>query len=198
MISNGKSLINTTIIVLSASLIIGIIVFDRASQEASRQIDYTNEAGHHDVKLRGAKERALGLSYEQVIASIDSQFIMNKGQSANGRDYYSGKCGNVFLNIASASGNINDVLQVSIIFYGIKNDTGTFDPDGLAIVGKFLNNIFPNWTDVDKDIANQIEVLRLKPNIGTSIIRDNKRIDLKYQIAPNMIVGGLIIVIEPL
>ena len=197
--TNKGSLFTTIIaIVLFISLVIAAIVFYLDSKDTPRKIYYTNPAGHQSVKVQGTKDRVLDLSYDQIMASIESSFDMKKGRSVDGQDNYYGKNGDVSLRITCTSGNRDEVVQASITLYGIHNDTGAFNHDSLLIVNKFLNNIFPNWKDADKEIIDQINSLRLKSDIVATIIRDNKRIDFKYLAQPNMIVGGLILVIEPL
>jgi hypothetical protein len=198
MIAKGKFLANIIIIFLFAALVIAVIIYVNESRETSVQVYSTNAAGHLTVKMKSSEEKSLGLTYNQILSSFDGRFDMKIDQSVNDRTLYNGIYDRVSLTIATKPYNMDDVLYVNVFLFGIDNATGAFDSQSLELIAGLLKNIFPGWKDAGRYIAAQIKILRQKPDSGKSIIRDDKRIDLKYQTRMNIVSDGLIIVIEPL
>jgi len=136
-------------------------------------------AGYRDgfktTEHRYAKEKSLGITYDQTMAYLSDHFVMQKGASIEGKDNYVGRSA---LGLLQLIGDKSDLSEASITI-GIPKDTKVFNEYNSLLTFRFLKNIFPDWTNMDSEITDSMKSLLVSPDKAVTIFRGNKQIEVE-------------------
>lgn len=126
-----------------------------------------------------AENRAIGISYYQVMEYLSNFFLMEKSTPVRGQERYMGQTPDN-LAILEIIGNKNNISQATIMI-GIPNDA----PDKLVrntvLAIRFLENTVPEWTDSNEWItANAKRVADIPGVSDVKVVKGNKLITMTF------------------
>ena len=126
-----------------------------------------------------AENRAIGISYYQVMEYLSKFFLMEKSTPVRGQERYMGQTPDS-LAILEIIGNKNNISQATIMI-GIPNDV----PDKLVrntiFVIRFLENTVPEWTNSNEWItANAKRVADIQGVSDAKVVKGNKLITMTF------------------
>lgn len=182
-------------IILSVVLVMCLILLIQEFRLRDHQVYHLNAARHRILNKGSASERALNIGHDQIMSFLDGACQVKKGQPTEGLDNYYCIAEDVFLSIRSDG---KDIFQATAAIYRINSSSGRYDLYSIRPAVQFLQTIVPTWPGIEQELSSQIQLLRLKPEMRNTLIRDNKRIDLLYKRQKGMIVDGFVIVVEPI
>ena len=126
-----------------------------------------------------AENRAIGISYYQVMEYLSKFFLMEKSTPVRGQERYMGQTPDS-LAILEIIGNKNNISQATIMI-GIPNDV----PDKLVrntiFAIRFLENTVPEWTNSNEWItANAKRVADIPGVSDAKVVKGNKLITMTF------------------
>jgi len=125
------------------------------------------------------ENRAIDISYDQVMEYLSNFFLMEKSTPVDGQDRYMGQ---TFDNLAVLEiiGKKNNISQATLMI-GIPNDAADKLVRNTILAMRFLENTVPEWTDSNEWItANAKRVADIPGVSDVEVFKGNKLITMTF------------------
>lgn len=139
--------------------------------------------------------KGLGVSFDQAIGTLDTQFALKRSDLADGRMRYMGTTEDK-LCMLEIIGPKADIEQVTLISAVANDAPGLLMRNGLFALSLF-KNVIPEWPDATRNAWFDAAIRKLarnptSPDSGSQTVIGNKRVGIK-----SMLPLGIFYTIEP-
>ena len=129
------------------------------------------------TEARRPENRAIGISYHQVMEYLSDFFSMEKSPLVDGRDRYIAQSANN-MAILEIIGNKNNISSTTLSVF-FPNDAPEILIENTAMLLRFLKNTVPGWPNSSDWVTAALNEFVNSPNSSKSIVKGNKLITIQ-------------------